>query len=152
MNEKPDILEMVDAYKELLDQKEALAAQTKELNKQLEDARRALSQLMIDEEMPRVSRSGYVYSLQDKTKYSRRGGIDDEEFCEMLEGQGLDGIIKRTVDARTLSSTISVLVEDNDGELPEDLEDYISVYQYYDIGKRKETNQTAAKAKNRQED
>lgn len=146
-----EILALIDSYKELLDRKDELAEQTKENNKAIEEARNALSQAMIDAEMSKVSRNGFLYSLQDKTKYNKKAG-DSEEFLEFLEGEGLGDIIKRTVDARTLSSTIGAVVEENDGELPEQFEDYISVYQYYDISKRKETNKTAAKAKAAKED
>lgn len=145
-----DILKLIDDYKELLDKKDELAEQTKANNKLIEDARNELSQAMIDAEMPKVSRNGFLYSLQDKTKYNKKAG-DSEEFFEFLEGEGLGDIIKRTVDARTLSSTISAVVEENDGELPEEYEDYISVYQYYDISKRKETNKTAKEAKKKKE-
>lgn len=145
-----DILKLIDDYKELLDKKDELAEQTKANNKLIEDARNELSQAMIDAEMPKVSRNGFLYSLQDKTKYNKKAG-DSEEFFEFLEGEGLGDIIKRTVDARTLSSTIGAVVEENDGELPEEYEDYISVYQYYDISKRKETNKTAKEAKKKKE-
>jgi hypothetical protein len=141
---------LIDDYKELLDKKDELAEQTKANNKLIEDARNELSQAMIDAEMPKVSRNGFLYSLQDKTKYNKKAG-DSEEFFEFLEGEGLGDIIKRTVDARTLSSTIGAVVEENDGELPEEYEDYISVYQYYDISKRKETNKTAKEAKKKKE-
>lgn len=145
-----EILELIDNYKELLDKKEALAEETKANNKEVEEARNALSQAMIDAEMPKVSRNGFLYSLQDKTKYSKKAG-DSEEFLGFLEEEGLGDIIKRTVDARTLSSTIGEVVEENNGELPEGYGEYINVYQYYDISKRKETNKTAKKAKEKKE-
>lgn len=145
-----EILELIDNYKELLDKKEALAEETKANNKEVEEARNALSQAMIDAEMPKVSRNGFLYSLQDKTKYSKKAG-DSEEFLGFLEQEGLGDIIKRTVDARTLSSTIGEVVEENNGELPEGYGEYINVYQYYDISKRKETNKTAKKAKEKKE-
>ena len=146
-----DIIAMIDQYKELLDRKDELAEQTKENNRKIDEARKELSQAMIDAEMPKVSRNGFLYSLQDKTKYNKKAG-DSEEFFAFLEGEGLGGIIKRTVDSHTLSSTIGAVVEENDGKLPEEYEEYISAYQYYDISKRKETNKTAAKAKKAKED
>ena len=106
---------------------------------------------MIDAEMPKVSRNGYLYSLQDKTKYNKKGEIDEEAFFSVLEENGLGSIIKRTVDARTLSSTMAAAAEENDGELPEEYEEYISVYQFYDIQERKETNKAAKKAKQEKE-
>lgn len=141
-----DIVTMIDQYKELLDIKDQLADQTKENNKRLQEARDALAKAMIDTEMPKVSRNGFLYSLQDKTKYNKKA-CDDEEFFSVLEENGLGDLIKRTIDARTLSSAMAAAAEENDGILPEEYEDYISVYQFYDIAKRKETNKTAKKAK-----
>ena len=137
-----DILTMIDRYKELLDRKDELADATKENNKAIEAARKELSQAMIDAEMPKVSRNGFLYSLQDKTKYS-----NEEAFFDLLEENGLGDIIKRTVNAQTLSGTMAQAAEENGGELPEEYEDFISVYQFYDIQKRKETNKTAKRAK-----
>lgn len=145
-----DIVTMIDQYKELLDRKDALADQTKENNKAIQEARDALAQAMIDAEMPKVSRNGFLYSLQDKTKYNKKA-CDDEEFFNVLEENGLGDLIKRTVDARTLSSAMAAAVEENDGVLPEEYEDYINVYQFYDIAKRKETNKTAKRAKQKEE-
>ena len=137
-----DILTMIDRYKELLDRKDELADATKENNKAIEAARKELSQAMIDAEMPKVSRNGFLYSLQDKTKYN-----NEEAFFDLLEENGLGDIIKRTVNAQTLSGTMAQAAEENGGELPEEYEDFISVYQFYDIQKRKETNKTAKRAK-----
>ncbi len=145
-----DIVTMIDQYKELLDRKDALADQTKENNKAIQEARDALAQAMIDAEMPKVSRNGFLYSLQDKTKYNKKA-CDDEEFFSVLEENGLGDLIKRTVDARTLSSAMAAAVEENDGVLPEEYEDYINVYQFYDIAKRRETNKTAKRAKQKEE-
>lgn len=141
-----DIVTMIDRYKELLDIKDQLADQTKENNKQLEEARNELTKAMIDAEMPRVSRNGFLYSLQDKTKYSKKA-CDEDAFFSLLEENGLGDIIKRTVNAQTLSGTMAAIVEENDGELPEEYADYINVYQFYDIQKRKETNNAARKAR-----
>lgn len=146
-----EILTMIDRYKELLDRKDELADATKENNKAIEAARKELSQAMIDEEMPKVSRNGFLYSLQDKTKYSKKGDADEEAFFDTLEENGLGDIIKRTVNAQTLNGTMAQVVEENDGELPEEYEEFINVYQYYDIQKRKETNKAAKKAKDKKE-
>ena len=63
----------------------------------------------------------------------------------------LGDIIKRTVNAQTLNGAMAGLVEENDGELPEDFEEFIKPYQYYDVGKRKETNKAAKNAKQKKE-
>ena len=146
-----DIVTMIDQYKELLDERDRLADATKENNKKLQEARNALALAMIEAEMPKVSRNGYLYSLQDKMKYSKKA-CDDDAFFSLLEANGLGSIIKRTVDARTLSSTMAEIAEENEGILPSEYEDFVSLYQYYDISKRKETNKTASKAKRKKEE
>ena len=133
-----DIFTLIDEYKELLDKKDRLKDATTENNKTLEKKRNELAQAMIDAESPKVSRGGFLYSLQDKTKYNKIGGCDEDAFFDTLEEHGLGDIIKRTVKAQTLNGAMAELVEENDGELPEDFEEFIKPYQYYDVGKRKE--------------
>lgn len=142
-----DIFKLIDEYKELLDTKDRLKDETTANNKALEAKRKELAQAMIDAESPKVSRGGYLYSLQDKTKYNKIGGCDEEAFFSTLEEHGLGDLIKRTVNAQTLNGAMASLVEENDGELPEEFEEFISPYQFYDVAKRKETNKAAKNAK-----
>lgn len=145
-----DIFKLIDEYKELLDTKDRLKDETTANNKALEAKRKELAQAMIDAESPKVSRSGFLYSLQDKTKYNKIGGCDEEAFFNTLEEHGLGDLIKRTVNAQTLNGAMASLVDENDGELPEEFEEFISPYQFYDVAKRKETNKTAKKAKQKE--
>ena len=146
-----EMYELIDEYKELLDRKAALEEETKQNNKDLEAKRKQLAQAMIDEESPTVSRCGFIYSLQDKTKYIKKA-CDEDAFFETLENAGLGSLIKRTVNAQSLNAAMNELVEGNDDELPEEFEDFIGVYQYYDVVKRKETNKAAKKAKAKKEE
>lgn len=146
-----DIFLLIDEYKELLDEKDRLKDATTKNNKILEEKRKELAQAMIDAESPRISRGGFLYSLQDKTKYNKIGGCDENGFFETWEEHGLGDIIKRTVSAQTLNGAMAGLVEENDGKLPEDFEEFIKPYQYYDVGKRKETNKAAKNAKQKKE-
>lgn len=146
-----DIFSLIDEYKELLDEKDRLKDATTENNKALKAKRNELAQAMIDAESPKISRGGFLYSLQDKTKYNKIGGCDEDAFFETLEEHGLGDIIKRTVNAQTLNGAMAGLVEENDGELPEDFEDFIKPYQYYDVGKKKETNKAEKNAKEKKE-
>ena len=142
-----DIFKLIDEYKELLDTKDRLKDETTANNKALEAKRKELAQAMIDAESPKVSRGGFLYSLQDKTKYNKIGGCDEEAFFSTLEEHGLGDIIKRTVSAQTLNGAMANLADENDGELPEDFEEFVKPYQYYDVAKRVETNKAAKKAK-----
>lgn len=146
-----DIFKLIDEYKELLDTKDRLKDEPTANNKALDAKRKELSQAMIDAESPKISRGGFLYSLQDKTKYNKIGGCDEEAFFSALEEHGLGDIIKRTVNAQTLNGAMANLVEENDGELPEGFEEFINPYQYFDVAKRKETNKAAQKAKEKEE-
>lgn len=142
------MLELVDLYKELLDRKEELEEQTKANNKEIETIKKELTQMMIDEECASVSRNGYKYSLQEKVVYNKRSEEDlaknEVSFFDFLRDEGMGDIIKETVNAKTLSSSIKSLV-DEVGELPEHFLDYISPYETMEISKRKETNSALKK-------
>ena len=146
-----DIFSLIDEYKELLDEKDRLKDATTENNKALKAKRNELAQAMIDAESPKISRGCFLYILQEKNKYNKIGGCDEDAFFETFEEHGLGDIIKRTVNAQTLNGAMAGLVEENDGELPEDFEDFIKPYQYYDVGKKKETNKAAKNAKEKKE-
>ncbi len=122
-----DMLELVDEYKALLDEKDRLKDLSVENNKEIEAARNKLAQLMIDEEVPRVSRNGFTYTLQQKTKYNKRA-CNEDDFFNALEEYGLGDIIKRTVSPQTLSGAMAAAADENGVELPEDFIDYLSKY------------------------
>lgn len=131
------IMEQVDAYRELLDTKEQLAEATKENNKAIETARDALAQTMLDEETPKISRSGYSYTLQPKTKYSKASG-KDEELMDTLRSFGLGDLIKETVNAQSLQGAMSNLASENDDTLPDEFADCVKTFEFYDVARRKD--------------
>ena len=148
------LLEKIDAYKELLDRKDVLKEATTDNNKAIEELKKEIAQLMIDEECPTISRNGFKYSLQEKTMYSKKAEetllAEGLEFLEVLRSEGFGELILETVNARTLSITLAAYVQEN-GALPEDLAECINVYETYDIMKRKETNKAAKSAKQKGE-
>ena len=130
------LLEKVDELKALLDEKDALKAKTTENNKAIEACKKDLADMMLAEETTKVTRSGFSYSLQEKTRYSKKAGHDEELF-ELLRENGLGDIIKETVNAQTLQGAMSNLAAENGDELPEEFAEVINVYEYLDIQKRK---------------
>ena len=130
------LLEKVDELKALLDEKDALKAKTTENNKAVEACKKDLADMMLAEETTKVTRSGFSYSLQEKTRYSKKAGHDEELF-ELLRENGLGDIIKETVNAQTLQGAMSNLAAENGDELPEEFAEVINVYEYLDIQKRK---------------
>lgn len=130
------LLEKVDELKELLDEKDDLKARTTMNNKAIEACKKELADMMVAEETIKVTRAGFSYSLQAKTRYSKKAGCDDELF-EALRINGMGDLIKETVNAQTLQGAMSSMAEENGGELPDDFTDVINVYEYLDIAKRK---------------
>ncbi len=144
------LLEMLSEYNELLDKKDGLKEATRQNNEAIEEKKREIAQQMIDDDVPSISVGGYKFFLQDKTIYSKKSEADLLEagldFLEVLREQGLGDIINETVNPRTLQSTVKNLV-DEAGSLPEELVEILNVYDTYEIGRRRETNKAAKKAR-----
>lgn len=136
------LLEMVKDYQRLLEEKDRLEAQTKANTAAIEAAKAEITQQMIDDDCPRISTGGYSFTLQAKTSYRKRSEADLAEsgldFLGTLREEGLGDIIKETVAAQTLQSTMRAYVEEH-GELSEALSAVISTYEYNDVQRRKET-------------
>lgn len=142
------LTELVEKYAAALDEKDRLAALTKDNNADIERLRDELALAMVDEDTPKIERGGFSYTLTPKTKYAKRSdetiaeaGLD---FFDVLREEGLGGIIVETVNARTLQSTIANYVEEN-GELSEDLNTCISTYEYNDVARHRATKRPAPK-------
>lgn len=130
------LFELLDRYNDLLARKEELAALTTENNKEIEVARAELANAMIDEEVEKITRNGYSFSVGEKVHYTKKGGVD-EALYEALRDDGLGDIIRETVNPRTLQATMKELAERNEGELPEQYREFISEYRFFDVGRRK---------------
>ena len=126
------LTEMGQRLLELRAIKDALEAQTKENNAAIED-----------DDTPKFVHAGHSFSLLPKTSYTKKGdaelaesGLDYDDYLSALRGEGLGGIIKETVNAKTLQSAITAYVEEH-GELSEELAAVIRTYEFNDIGCRR---------------
>lgn len=145
------LTEMLAQYEVLLDKKDQLAQDTKDNNAAIDKLKAEIAETMIDEDIPSQGYGDYVYSLQDKIKYSKRGEAELQEkgldFFEVLREQGFGDIIKETVNANTLQSTMKAVADENDGELPPELDEIVSSYEMTDISRRKSTNKALKRSK-----
>ena len=66
------LIDMVNSYQELLEKKESLAEETKNNNAKIEALKQDIAQQMIDDDCPRIAAGDYMFSLQIKSKYSKR--------------------------------------------------------------------------------
>lgn len=140
----------VHEYQLILEKKDELAEATKANNAAKEALEQEICQMMVDEEKPSTVVDGYNFSLKNETIYSKLGedklqekGID---FFELLREQGLGDIIVERVDPRTLNSTCKGIVEEA-GELPQELEEALSVYEKMGLSRRKANTKALDKAK-----
>ncbi|RKJ19188.1 hypothetical protein D7X48_14840 [bacterium D16-50] len=145
------VLDMkVREYQKILERKEELAKATKENNQAREELEQEICRMMVDEEKPSTVVDGYSYSLQQKTEYSKLGedklaekGLD---FLDVLREQGLGHIIVEKVEPKVLSGACKGIVEEN-GELPEELAEVVSVYEKLAISRRKANTGALNRAK-----
>ena len=143
--------EKVREYKALLDRKEELAELTKENNAAKEALEQEICQMMVDEEKPSTIVDGFTYSLQQTTMYSKKSEEALAEagivFFDVLREQGLGDLIVEKVDPRTLQSSVRAMAEENDGELPEELVECLSIYEKLTLSKRKANTKALDRAK-----
>ncbi|MBQ6091634.1 MAG: hypothetical protein IJL07_10265 [Lachnospiraceae bacterium] len=137
-------------YQKILEKKEELAEETKRNNEAKETLEQEICQIMIDEEKPSQIVDGYNFSLKQETVYSKLGEeklLEKQiDFFELLREQGLGDIIVERVDPRTLNSTCKGIVEEQ-GELPEELAEALSVYEKLGLSRRKANTVALDRAK-----
>lgn len=136
--EEEGLLDLLDTYQRMLDIKEELAERVKRNNAAVEQARNALAEAMLNAETPKITRGGYSYTLQEKTRYSTKAG-QAEALMEALREAGLGDLIKETVNAQSLQGAMRDLAEQNDGELPGEFTDCVNAYTFLDVGRRRST-------------
>lgn len=134
-----NLLKEIDKYKELLDRKAELKKLTDENDAAVAAQKKAVSQLMIDEECASIDRCGFRYSLKAKTHYNKRSekyllenGLD---FFGILRSEGLGDLIKETVNSNSLGAAVKNYVEEN-GELSPELESVLTVYEDIDVSRK----------------
>lgn len=139
----------VREYKAILDRKAELEELTKANNAAKEALEQEICKIMVDEEKPSTVVDGFNYSLSQKTMYAKKSEEALAEagivFFDVLREQGLGDIIVERVDPRTLQSTVAGMAEE--GELPEELVECLSIYEKLTLSKRKANTKALDRAK-----
>lgn len=139
--------EIFERYEELLEKKKELADETKANNTAIKDLEEEIETEMAEDEVTSITVNGHSYTLVPKTRYAKLGDEKLEakglNFYEVLREQGYGDLIHETVNANTLNATMAAAAEENDGELPEELAEVVSSYDYTDIQRRKATSKAA---------
>ena len=135
-----ELTKKLEDYNALLDRKADLAAQTKENNAAIESMKQEIEDMMIDEDITKITAAGYNFSLVNKTEYSKKSEKDLADaglnFFEVLRNNDLGDLIKETVDRCTYSAACREMVTER-GELPDEIQAVTSVYETTDISRRK---------------
>ena len=130
------LFEWADRLKALRDRKEALEAELKQVNVDIDDADWHLSNLMAESETQNFTRAGAMFCLTTKTRANAAPGRKDELF-DALRAEGYGDMITETVNANSLSSFVKEQIAENGDELPGWLRGLVNVFEKTTVGVRK---------------
>ena len=130
------MFELADRLKALRDQKDALEAELKQINMEIDNADWHLSNHMAETETQNFTRAGVMFCLTTKTRASALAG-QKEALYEALRSQGYGDLVYETVNANSLSAFVKEQIEANDDALPSWLNGLISVFDKTTVGVRK---------------
>ena len=130
------LFEWADRLKALRDRKEALEAELKQVNVDLDDADWHLSNLLAESETQNFPSAGTLFCLTTKTHASAVAGRKEELFSALRAG-GFGDLVYETVNANSLSAFVKEQVAENGDMLPEWLDGLVNVFEKTTVGVRK---------------
>lgn len=130
-----NMIELAGRLRQLDVKKKELEAQLDEVKQELDWTDRTLREQMVLDEVSKFTHDKVTFSLNTRTFASPREGMK-EELIDWLKQNGCGDMVKETVNAGTLSSWAKELREANDGEIPEDLQELLNVYDRTTVGMR----------------
>ena len=130
------LFEWADRLKALRDRKEALEAELKQVNVDIDDADWHLSNLMAESETQNFTRAGTMFCLTTKTRASATAGRKEELF-KALRGEGYGDLVYETVNANSLSAFVKEQMAENGDVLPAWLGGLVNVFEKTGVSLRK---------------
>lgn len=130
------MFELADRLKALRDQKDALEAELKQVNMDIDNADKRLADLMAGTETQNFTRAGVMFCLTTKTRASALAG-QKESLYHALRAEGYGDLVYETVNANSLSAFVKEQIEANGDTLPNWLDGLISVFDKTTVGVRK---------------
>ncbi len=134
------LFELADTLKALRDRKDALEAELKQVNMDIDNTDWHLANLMAETETQNFTRSGTMFCLTTKTRASAEAGRKVELFAA-LRAQGYGDLIYETVNANSLSAFVKEQMEEHDA-LPDWLDGLVSVFEKTTVRVRKAGSRT----------
>ena len=130
------VFELADRLKALRDQKDALEAELKQVNMDIDNADWHLSNHMAETETQNFTHAGVMFCLTTKTRASALAG-QKEALYGALRAKGFGDLVYETVNANSLSAFVKEQIEANKDTLPTWLDGLISVFDKTTVGVRK---------------
>ena len=136
------LFDLADELKALRDRKDALEAELKQVNMDIDDTDWHLSNLMAETETQNFTRAGTMFCLTTKTRASAAAGRKDELFAA-LRAEGFGDLIYETVNANSLSAFVKEQITENAGSpgggdsLPAWLSGLVNVFEKTTVGVHK---------------
>ena len=130
------LFELADELKALRDRKDALEAELKQVNMDIDNVDWHLSTLMAETETQNFTRAGTMFCLTTKTRASAREGMKDDLFAA-LRTEGFGDLIYETVNANSLSAFVKEQITENGDALPDWLDGLVNVFEKTTVGVRK---------------
>ena len=136
------LFELADELKALRDRKDALEAELKQVNMDIDNVDWHLSTLMAETETQNFTRAGTMFCLTTKTRASAKEGMKDELFSA-LRAEGFGDLIYETVNANSLSAFVKEQIAETaeslggSDTLPTWLDGFVNVFQKTTVGVRK---------------
>ena len=134
--ENNKLFEMADSLKALRERKDALEAELKQTNADIDEADWQLSNLMAETETQNFTRAGTMFCLTTKTRASATAGRKEDLF-DALRAEGYGDLVTEIVNANSLSSFVKEQIAENDDTLPEWLSGLVNVFEKTTVGVRK---------------
>ena len=127
---------LADRLKALRERKDALEAELKQVNSDIDDVDWHLSNLMAETETQNFTRAGTMFCLTTKTRASATEGMKDDLFAA-LRTEGFGDLIYETINANSLSAFVKEQIVENGDKLPEWLRGLVNVFEKTTVGVRK---------------
>ena len=138
------LFELADELKALRDRKDALEAELKQVNVDIDNVDWHLSTLMAETETQNFTRAGTMFCLTTKTRASATEGMKDELYGA-LRAEGFGDLIYETVNANSLSAFVKEQIAENEDALPTWLDGLVNVFQKTTVGVRKAGGRASAR-------
>lgn len=129
-----NIFKLADELRQLREIKREAEENLKKVNRQIEEKQAELIELMIDLEVPSFKRGGHNFYINSRIFASVKAG-KKKKLIEWLKKSPYSVMVKEDINSQTLSALIREL--DENGELPEEITNYVNIFEKQNINIRK---------------